>query len=94
MTRSSKAYGVGGLFWPRLRRYETEIIIAAGQTRRNRVNGWRGYSVRLEGAKYGVSFGSALAIAISYTNNHSILWAIIHGIFSWLYVVYFALVYG
>jgi len=35
-----------------------------------------------------------MAIAISYTNNHSLLWAIIHGIFSWLYVVYFALVYG
>ena len=44
-----------------------------------------------EGVKYGVSFGTALAIAISYTNNHSILWAIIHGIFSWLYVIYFAL---
>src|ERR1700720_676422 len=28
---------------------------------------------------------------ISYTTNHSILWAIIHGIFSWLYVIYFAL---
>jgi hypothetical protein len=38
----------------------------------------RAYSVRVEGAKYGVSFGSALAIAISYTTNHSILWAIIH----------------
>ena len=24
----------------------------------------------VEGAKYGISFGSALAIAISYTNNH------------------------
>jgi hypothetical protein len=47
------------------------------------------YSV--EGAKYGISFGTALAIAISYTNNHSILWAIIHGFFSWLYVIYFAL---
>jgi hypothetical protein len=45
----------------------------------------------IEGAKYGISFGTALAIAISYTNNHSILWAIIHGIFSWLYVIYFAL---
>ena len=55
------------------------------------MNGSRGYSVRVEGAKYGVSFGSALAIAISYTTNHSILWAIIHGILSWLYVVYFAL---
>ena len=54
----------------------------------------RMYSVRAEGAKYGVSFGSALAIAISYGNNHSILWAIIHGIFSWLYVLYFALVYA
>ena len=46
------------------------------------------YSIRTEGAKYGVGFGSALAIAISYTNNHSILWAIIHGIFGWFYVVY------
>ena len=33
---------------------------------------------------------SALAIAISYTTNHSIMWAIIHGIFSWVYVIYFA----
>lgn len=54
----------------------------------------RGYSVRFEGAKYGVSFGSALAMAISYANNHSIVWAIIHGILSWIYVVYFALVHG
>ncbi|HEX7969633.1 MAG TPA: hypothetical protein VF502_15535 [Stellaceae bacterium] len=53
----------------------------------------RGYSIRVEGAKYGVSFGSALAIAISYANNHSILWAIIHGIFSWLFVIYAALFY-
>jgi len=58
------------------------------------MNGWRGYSVRVEGAKYGASFGSALAMAISYNTNHSILWAIIHGIFSWIYVVYFALFYG
>jgi hypothetical protein len=51
----------------------------------------RGYSVRIEGVKYGVSFGSALAMAISYTNNHSILWAIIDGILSWIYVIFFAL---
>jgi hypothetical protein len=55
------------------------------------MNGNRYYGVRVEGAKYGVGFGSALAIAISYTANHSILWAIIHGIFGWLYVIYFAL---
>ena len=41
----------------------------------------------------GVSFGSALAIAISWTANKSLLWAIVHGILSWLYVVYYALVY-
>ena len=50
-----------------------------------------GQNYGMEGAKYGISFGTALAIAISYTNNHSILWAIIHGIFSWFYVIYFAL---
>jgi hypothetical protein len=55
------------------------------------MNGNRYYGVRVEGAKYGVGFGSALAIAISYTANHSILWAIIHGILGWLYVIYFAL---
>ncbi|MEA2778997.1 MAG: hypothetical protein QOK29_541, partial [Rhodospirillaceae bacterium] len=44
------------------------------------MNGRPYYRVRVEGAKYGVSFGSALAITISYTANHSILWAIIHGI--------------
>lgn len=37
----------------------------------------------------GISFGCALAMAISYTENRSVLWAILHGIFSWLYVVYF-----
>jgi branched-subunit amino acid transport protein len=37
----------------------------------------------------GITFGTALAIAISYTHNRSILWAIIHGIFGWLYVIYF-----
>jgi hypothetical protein len=52
------------------------------------------YNVYFEGTKYGASFGSALAIAISYTTNHSILWAIIHGVFSWVYVIYFALFRG
>lgn len=46
---------------------------------------------RTEITKVGVSFGSALAIAISWSVNHSILWAIIHGIFSWFYVIYYAL---
>lgn len=39
----------------------------------------------------GTSFGSALAMAISFSTNRSVLWAILHGIFSWFYVIYFAL---
>jgi hypothetical protein len=48
-------------------------------------------SDRYSPVRAGSGFGSALAIAISWSANHSILWAIIHGIFSWLYVVYYAL---
>jgi hypothetical protein len=44
-----------------------------------------------EVVRSGVTFGSALAIAISWSVNKSLLWAIIHGIFSWFYVIYFAL---
>ena len=40
--------------------------------------------------KSGVGFGSALAIAISWSLHKSIMWAIIHGIFSWFYVIYYA----
>jgi hypothetical protein len=44
-------------------------------------------------AKAGIGFGSALAITISWSANHSILWAIIHGFLSWIYVIYYALKY-
>jgi len=40
----------------------------------------------------GITLGSVLAVAISWSVNKSILWAILHGIFSWLYVIYYALV--
>lgn len=43
-------------------------------------------------AKAGVGFGSALAITISWSLHQSIVWAIIHGFFGWLYVVYYAIV--
>ncbi|WP_375331321.1 hypothetical protein [Candidatus Tisiphia endosymbiont of Oplodontha viridula] len=42
--------------------------------------------------QHGVSFGAALAMAISFNINHSVLWAIVHGLFSWLYVVYYCLI--
>jgi hypothetical protein len=43
------------------------------------------------GIQAGIGFGTALAIAISYTYNRSILWAILHGILGWLYVIWAAL---
>jgi len=51
------------------------------------------YTYRWEMAKTGISFGTALAIAISWSVNKSILWAIVHGLFSWLYVIYYAIAY-
>ena len=47
-------------------------------------------SARYEATRAGISFGSALAIAISWSTNQSILWAILHGALSWIYVVYYA----
>ena len=41
-------------------------------------------------ASAGITFGSALAITISWSLHKSILWAIIHGFFSWFYVIYYA----
>jgi hypothetical protein len=51
------------------------------------------YVYRGEIARTGITFGSALAIAISWSMNHSILWAIFHGLLSWIYVIYYALAY-
>ena len=49
--------------------------------------------IHRETVKAGIGFGTALAIAISYAHNQSILWAIVHGLLSWLYVIYYALRY-
>ena len=59
-----------------------------------------GYYTDLSGLNYplenGVSasllggLGSAIAIVCSWQRNRSILWAILAGIFSWFYVIYFA----
>lgn len=40
---------------------------------------------------HGIPMGTALGMIISYTHYQSILWAIVHGFFSWFYVIYFAL---
>jgi len=41
----------------------------------------------------GITFGSCLAIVVSYSAWHSIPWAILHGLFSWGYVIYYAIRY-
>lgn len=38
----------------------------------------------------GIGFGASLAMIISWSVNKSILWAMLHGFFSWFYVIYFA----
>ena len=42
-------------------------------------------------AQTGIGLGSAIAVVCSWQRNRSILWAILAGILSWLYVFYFAL---
>ena len=44
-----------------------------------------------DAAKAGIGLGSAIAVAISWSVNKSIVWAAIHGFFGWFYVLYHAL---
>ena len=44
----------------------------------------------IDATSAGIGYGSALAMAVSYGENHSIFWAIVHGVLSWLYVLYAA----
>ena len=39
----------------------------------------------------GIGLGSALVVVCSWQRNRSILWAILAGILSWFYVIYFAM---
>ena len=42
-------------------------------------------------AKAGIGLGTAIAVTISWSLHKSIVWAIVHGVLSWLYVIYYAL---
>ena len=44
-------------------------------------------------AKTGISFGSCLAMIISFVQWKSIGWAILHGMLSWIYVIYYFIKY-
>jgi hypothetical protein len=47
---------------------------------------------KTEIVRSGITYGTALAMAISFNVNQSVLWAMIHGVLSWIYVVYYVLV--
>jgi hypothetical protein len=36
-------------------------------------------------------FGSMLAVTLSWGVHHSILWMMLHGMLSWLYVIYYSI---
>jgi len=44
-----------------------------------------------DAAASGIGLGSVIAVVCSWHRNRSIFWMILAGIFSWFYVVYFAL---
>lgn len=48
-------------------------------------------SNRSSAASSGISMGCALSIVLSWESNHSVLWAILHGILSWFYVVWWCI---
>lgn len=45
---------------------------------------------RGDAARAGIGLGSALAVAISWSLHKSLFWAILHGVLSWFYVIYYA----
>jgi len=47
-------------------------------------------SNRGQAARSGITLGTTIAVAISWSLNKSIFWCILHGIFSWFYVIYYA----
>ncbi len=52
-------------------------------------------TVKIEkSATVGVTFGSALALVISYVKWQSIGWALLHGGLGWIYVIYYIIKYG
>lgn len=39
----------------------------------------------------GYSLGTIIGVTVSWSLHQSILWCILHGIFGWLYVLYYVL---
>ena len=69
---------------------EKEVIIEDGKVVKETKRG----ILSKEAVKGGVTFGTCLAMVISYVTWKSVAWAILHGILSWAYVIYFVIRYG
>lgn len=48
--------------------------------------------IRVESEGFGL--GTMIAVALSWAENHSIGWAIVHGMLSWCYVIYRAILWA
>lgn len=48
-------------------------------------------AIQRTAAQSGIGLGTAIAVVLSWHRNKSILYAIVHGILSWIYIIYFAL---
>ena len=46
---------------------------------------------RAGAAQAGIGLGAAIAVAVSWSLHKSILWAVIHGVLSWFYVIYYVI---
>lgn len=68
-------------------------LAPVAESRETSHRGGRAMSRGAAAARAGIGFGTALAIAISWTANKSILWGIVHGFFGWAYVIYYAIRY-
>jgi len=51
-------------------------------------------AVYLQSGGIGIGIGTVMAVILSWTTWHSIGWAIVNGIFGWLYVIYWWINYG
>lgn len=45
----------------------------------------------MDSSSGGIGLGTVIAVVLSWTQWHSVLWAFIHGIFGWLYIILWAL---
>ena len=76
---------------PKSFREEVESVILTQMKQNNTTTHSERHIV--QSAKNGITFGSALAMVISYVHWHSIGWAIFHGLTSWGYVIYYLIKY-